>query len=141
MMSTSSYQFLMVMLVYLHGYEDDPEVGELKIMSFIDTINDAKNGDRVFGNDDNANFIIATTPDKLVTNFLEGYMKATREKYDMKTGQRKMKEKLIAILTRELNTDEETLLQQCSRAKGIADLMIHGIHIDTTNDTGGETNG
>lgn len=132
MMSTSSYQFLMVMLVYLHGYEDDPEVGELKIMAFIHTINDAKNGDRVFGNDDNANFIIATTPDKLVTNFMEGYMKATREKYDMKTGQRKIKEKLIAILTRELDTDEETLLHQCTRTKGIADLMINGIHIDNT---------
>ena len=140
MMSVSSYQFLMVMLVYLHGYEDDPEVGEFKIISFIDTINDAKQGNRVFGNDDNANFLIATTPNKLVANFLEGYMKATREKYDMKTGQRKIKEKLIAILTHELNMDEETLLQQCSRAKGIADLMTNGIHI-TTNDTGGETNG
>lgn len=133
MMSTSSYQFLMVMLVYLHGYEDDPEVGELKIMAFIHTINDAKNGDRVFGNDDNANFIIATTPNKLVANFLEGYLKATREKYDMKTGQRKIKEKLIAILTQELDMDEEQLLQKCSKAKGIADLMTNGIHIDNTS--------
>ena len=139
MMSTSSFQFLMVMLTYLHGYKDDPETGELRIISFIDTIEEAKKGNHVFGNDDNANFLIATTPDKLIANFLEGYVRATRQKYDMKTGQRKIKEKLIDILTQELDMDEETLLQKCTKAKGIADLMTNGIHIDTTNDTGGET--
>lgn len=135
-MNVQGFRFLMVTLVYLHCFQDEPETADLKLFSFLETIDEAKHGKRVYP-DDGMNFYLSTIPDKLLTNFTMGYFLATREKYDIKTGQEKIRRKIINIFINE-GIPEDEILKECEKSKAIADLMVNGIHIDMTGSENNE---
>lgn len=140
-MTNSNKLFFLTILTYLHGYENDPDICDEKICMLFATIHMVKTGQTPYGYDPESTEVLRSVPEAQIKNFLEGYKNATRKKYDKKTGQRKMKEYLTRILAKETGITEEELLHECTKADCVASMMTHGIHIDTTNDTGGETNG